>query len=98
MTHTKRAPRLRTLIAARIRIDDRSAECTIRNISEKGAKIDLNAPMLVPDRFELDLPERGQTFWARLAWRKGQELGVAISTQHESSWFARIKGMLATSR
>src|SRR5690348_3891352 len=51
----RRSPRRRVLLSAKIVARDGvfSADCAIRNISERGAQVDVPAEMLLPVRFYL---------------------------------------------
>ena len=71
-----RALRKRTLIGARLLIGETSSlDCTVRNISETGAKLVFATPTVTPDAFELEIADHGR-FWARAAWRNGMAVGV----------------------
>ena len=76
MNEQPRALRKRTLIGARLLIDKTSSlDCTVRNISETGAKLVFATPTVTPDEFELEIADHGR-FWARAAWRNGMAVGV----------------------
>src|SRR5829696_10231895 len=74
----RRAPRLRALIGARIVFNNGQAtvDCLIRDVSETGAKLIISAPVPLPDRFELIIPQKGITRRVRVAWRRATEIGV----------------------
>lgn len=80
MTGTKRAPRIRTMLGAQLIYANgrMSAAATIRNLSDTGAKISLDAAVPLPQEFELSIPQKGQRFRARLVWRNGVEIGVVF--------------------
>lgn len=56
-------------------------ECTIRDLSETGARIDAPPSVTVPEFFELHIPQKNLTYKARIARRHGQELGLVFETQ-----------------
>ena len=57
--------------------------CTIRDISELGAKIEIRHSDILQERFFL-LGSRTQTvFEAELAWRKGNFAGVRFLREHD---------------
>lgn len=63
----------------------RSVECTVRDFSEGGAKIDCAGVMDIPDRFKLHIPHKMQSFECKVAWRRGGEFGVEFKTEEAHS-------------
>lgn len=53
-------------------------DCTIRNLSDHGAKIEVEQPADIPDEFDLALPSMHRIAPAKAAWRKGREIGVEL--------------------
>jgi hypothetical protein len=75
------AERRKTLKAGRIVFNaGRSTiSCTIRNMSSKGAKLEVASVVGVPDTFDLVLaPHSNQP--CRVKWRRLKELGVEFVT------------------
>jgi PilZ domain len=60
-----------------------SIECTIRDFSEYGARLQFASPVTLPDPVELEIPTRDQTLQANVRWRKDDEVGVSFD-QSES--------------
>ncbi|MGN6157069.1 MAG: PilZ domain-containing protein [Devosia sp.] len=56
-------------------------DCTVRNLSSKGAKLQVASVVGIPDTFDLLLPgtERQP---CRIKWRALKELGVEFLTTH----------------
>jgi hypothetical protein len=81
----RRAPRLRCLLSGIIEFDDHNStmDCTVRNISAWGARIDLPDAFRVPDEFNLVVPHHDQTHRAKVIWRKGETAGLALSDAEE---------------
>ena len=50
------APRRRVLKAGSIEFGGGAIDCTIRNISETGAALEVVSPLYIPDRFTLVVP------------------------------------------
>ena len=71
------APRHRTLKGGKIVINDgfSTFDCTIRNLSESGAKLIVSSPLGIPQRFELALHD-GRKFACEMAWHTETEIGV----------------------
>ena len=74
---TRRAARRKVLKSGVIIIGRRSTlNCTVRNMSVRGAKLEVPTVVGIPDAFELVID--GQTHTCRVAWRRLKELGVAF--------------------
>ncbi|KAF0122651.1 MAG: type IV pilus assembly PilZ [Xanthobacteraceae bacterium] len=56
----------------------RSVECTVRNFSAAGARLDCGGVNDVPDHFQLKVPQKGETFDCSVIWRQLPEIGVAF--------------------
>lgn len=71
-------PRRRTFKAGSIAIVDGSAklECSVRDISEGGARLLLSASTDAPDTFELSIASDGLEADCNVRWRRGREIGV----------------------
>jgi hypothetical protein len=62
-----------------IEFADGVVECTVRNMSEVGAALEVSTPLLyIPDRFTLFIPSEQSKRTCRTAWRKGSRMGVAF--------------------
>lgn len=75
--HTQRR---RAFIAAKIRYGGGAVgvDCTVRNLSETGAKLDVSESVVLPAQFELVIPQKNVVHRAELRWRRGSETGVAF--------------------
>ena len=78
MIEARRAERVRSFLRARIIFNNQNStiDCTIKNFSAFGAKIDLAETTTIPDAFDLEVPQKGRTFRARLSWRDQNAIGV----------------------
>jgi hypothetical protein len=82
------------------------ADCTIRDISERGARLVFSEAIATPDELELHIPQKGQTIKVRIAWRRAQEAGVVFQTAAQATpaldphqiaeRFARLEAEIAT--
>lgn len=81
MSEKRSAARVRSFLKGRILFNNRmsSMDCLIRNISGTGAKLEIGVSATIPDVFELQIPQRGDTLRAHLMWRRGEEVGVTFS-------------------
>jgi hypothetical protein len=75
----RRFERMRTFMAARISYGNGAnlLDCTIRNISDGGAKLQISGGVTLPGEFELIIPQRGVRRRVRLCWRTEDFCGVA---------------------
>ena len=80
MVEARQSDRVRAFLRARIIFNNGNStiDCTIKNVSPTGAKIDLSDTATVPAEFDLEVPQRGKTYRARLVWRDRAALGVAF--------------------
>ena len=71
------APRQRVLKGGRIVINDgfSTFQCTVRNLSETGARLKMASIIGVPDTFELVMDD-GRKFACTVAWKTEFEIGV----------------------
>lgn len=74
----------------------RSLDCMVRDVSENGAKLAFGDVPAIPDRFDLEIPARGQRLACRVAWRRGLEVGVAFEAREADgveTVFERLKAL-----
>jgi PilZ domain len=76
----RRTPRHRVLKEGRIVIRDHSTiDCVVRDLSQTGAKLRLPDSIHLPETFDLLLVRDATIVPVRLAWRKGDLVGVAFA-------------------
>jgi len=61
----------------------RSLDCTIRDISDSGARVRWAGGELLPPEVHLIEVRRGLAFRARVAWARGAELGLTFLETHD---------------
>jgi hypothetical protein len=77
MEEHRKETRRRTLKAGKIIIDDKSViDCTIRNLTNKGASLEVGSSVGIPGTFELSIPVDNLTYKCRIAWRQERRIGV----------------------
>jgi hypothetical protein len=71
--------RHKTFIKGRIYFNNRlsSMDCIVRDVTEKGARLQVSESVALPDTFELYLPNKDEHFRAQAMWRKGDQIGVS---------------------
>jgi hypothetical protein len=71
------APRQRVLKGGRIVINDgfSTFQCTVRNLSDTGARLKVASIIGIPDTFQLVMDD-GRKFACAVAWKTEFEIGV----------------------
>ena len=72
------ASRRRVLKAGSIEFGGGEFECTIRNVSETGAALEVMTPLYIPDRFTLVVQSEQSKRACRVIWRKERRIGVTF--------------------
>ena len=78
MNEPRVAPRRRTLKAGTIEFSGGGIDCTVRNISETGAALEVVSPLFIPDRFTLFVPSDQFKRPCHIVWRKEKRIGIAF--------------------
>jgi hypothetical protein len=76
----RRSDRMRTFMAAKVSFSNGQStlDCTIRNISDGGAKLQISGGVTLPGEFDLIIPQRHVNRRVRLCWRNDDFCGVAF--------------------
>jgi len=72
------AARHRVLKAGTISFGGDGIDCTVRNLSETGAALEVVTPLFIPDRFTLTIPTDQLRRHCHIVWRKEKRMGVAF--------------------
>jgi PilZ domain-containing protein len=72
------APRRRVLKAGSISVGGGTIDCTVRNISDTGAALEVVTPLYIPDRFKLIVQSDGLNRPCHIVWRKERRIGIAF--------------------
>ena len=72
------AARHRVLKAGTISFGGDGIDCTVRNLSETGAALEVVTPLFIPDRFTLIIPTDQLRRPCHIVWRKEKRIGVAF--------------------
>jgi phage protein D len=65
-------------------------ECTVRDLSDTGARICLRDTTDLPPEFQLEIPRRGLRVHSRLTWSQGTSHGV-IFMEEVKAWTDPIR-------
>jgi hypothetical protein len=100
MEEQRQVRRTRVLKSAKILFDGHASaiDCTVRDLTEKGAGLNVASPLGIPPAFDLSL-DGGRTLRpCRVAWWKADRIGVAFGVrvpevgEHTGSAKARRSG------
>ena len=78
MDNHRAAPRHRVLKAGSIEFNGGVIDCTIRNVSDTGAAIEVASQLGIPDSFWLVISGTHTRRHCRVAWRNEKRIGVAF--------------------
>jgi hypothetical protein len=80
MLERRKHPRHRTLKAGRIVFNHRFSviSCTVRNLSDGGACLQVASSVGIPDDFDLTIEPDRACRPCQVAWRSEQRIGVAF--------------------
>ncbi len=77
MDERRNITRQRALKAGTIEIGGGGAiDCTVRNLSQIGAALDVSSPVGIPNEFVLIIPSDALRFASRVVWRKARRIGI----------------------
>jgi PilZ domain len=72
------APRRRVLKAGSISFGGGAIDCTVRNISDTGAALEVVTPLFIPDRFKLIVQSDNLNRSCHIVWRRERRIGVTF--------------------
>ena len=72
------SPRRRILKAGSIEFGGGAIDCSVRNLSETGAALEVVTPLFIPDRFTLSVRTDQFRRPCHVVWRKQRRIGVAF--------------------
>ena len=78
MEEHRTVARKRVLKAGTIEFSGETIACTVRNISDSGAAIEVTTVLWFPDRFTLAIESDGFSKPCHIVWRKEKRIGVAF--------------------
>lgn len=73
-------PRRRLLKTGKISFGGGTIDCTVRNLSETGAALEVNSPVGIPEHFTLVIEPNAIHVPSRIVWRKDTRIGVHFET------------------
>lgn len=82
MLERRSGPRKRSFLQGRIIYNNRtsSVDCVVRDFTGTGARLSFSGSITIPETFELHIPNKQETYRARMRWNRGSEIGVTIDS------------------
>ena len=87
MLDRRQSPRDKVIYGGVAEIGERGAtrECVVRNISEKGARIEFSNVIKLPrQQISLTIARKGRSFLAKIIWWRDNFVGVAFGSETSS--------------
>lgn len=78
MIEKRAAQRHRVFKGGTITFDNSGIACTVRNMSDSGAAIDLENPVILPQSFTLSISRDNFVRNCRPVWRNDKRIGLAF--------------------
>ena len=79
MNDNRTDPRRRILKSGRIDFGAGAIDCVVRNLSERGAALEVESPIGIPQTFDLVIVADRSRKRSQVVWRKEKRLGVRFS-------------------
>src|ERR1700730_11980151 len=86
MTERRSASRKKSFLQGRIFFNHRrtSVDCLIRDFCEHGARLAFSSMTATPDVVELYIPNKDESYRAKVQWRNADEVGVRFDYDESS--------------
>jgi hypothetical protein len=83
MKERRSIARHKSFIQGRVYFNHRqsSTDCTIRDFTDTGARLQFPETTALPDAFEVYVPSKEEYFLAHVVWHKAGDIGVAWSPE-----------------
>jgi hypothetical protein len=78
MIEKRATPRHRVFKGGTITFENSGIACTVRNMSEGGAAIDLEGPVILPQSFTLSIARDNFARDCRAVWRSDKRVGLTF--------------------
>jgi hypothetical protein len=81
VTERRQSPRGRALKGAKIAFNQKSSvmDCTVRNLTEKGALLKFASTVGIPERFDIMLDTERAYRPCKVVWRRDDSLGIEFA-------------------
>lgn len=80
MSERRKEARQKTFLKGRILFNKgaSSMDCLVRDMSPFGARLSLTETTVLPDAFDLYIPQKEKTYRATLIWRRADGVGITF--------------------
>jgi PilZ domain len=80
MTERRSASRQKSFLQGRIFFNNRrtSVDCLVRDFCQHGARLKFSSMTATPDVVELYIPNKDESYRAKVQWRNADEIGVGF--------------------
>ena len=81
MSEHRREARQRTFLKGRIIFNNGSSsmDCLVRDMSISGARLALSQSAVLPEAFDLYIPQKEKTYRSSLRWRRSDGIGITFA-------------------
>lgn len=81
MSEHRRETRQRTFLKGRIIFNNGSSsmDCLVRDMSMSGARLALSQSAVLPEAFDLYIPQKERTYRSSLRWRRSDGIGITFA-------------------
>ena len=81
MSEHRREARQRTFLKGRIIFNNGSSsmDCLVRDMSMSGARLALSQSAVLPEAFDLYIPQKEKTYRSSLRWRRSDGIGITFA-------------------
>ncbi|WP_375408456.1 PilZ domain-containing protein [uncultured Methylobacterium sp.] len=81
MSEHRRETRQRTFLKGRIIFNNgaSSMDCLVRDMSMSGARLALSQSAVLPEAFDLYIPQKERTYRSSLRWRRSDGIGITFA-------------------
>lgn len=81
MSEHRRETRQRTFLKGRIIFNNGSSsmDCLVRDMSMSGARLALSQSAVLPEAFDLYIPQKEKTYRSSLRWRRSDGIGITFA-------------------
>ncbi len=97
MEKSRKTERSRAILGATVIYNNKNStvECQIRNISKTGARLSISDTVSLPEEFDIEVPQKGKTYRARLCWRDESSAGIEFVLEAAASPAPGLQGRVA---
>ena len=83
MSERRTGRRMKSFLRGFVYFDKKigACSCLVRDLNDEGARIIFSEAITLPDIVNLHIPQKDKTLRARVSWRRGDEIGLAFTTE-----------------